>query len=108
VSNEHPQPTEIDYTAAKKIIAPALNTLVGGLWKVIEASYAQIDRAIRALVKRGSRAARYVKTWTLSIYSRHLSASLTCPPALIGSKAPKTLVDILITGSRPSGVQSEF
>jgi len=43
----------IDYIAAKKIIAPALNTLVGVHAKVIEASYAQIHGAIRALVKLG-------------------------------------------------------
>src|SRR5215831_17558250 len=42
----------IDCIATKKIIAPALNTLVGGPSKVIEASYAQINEAIRALVKR--------------------------------------------------------
>src|SRR6202008_74370 len=41
----------VDYIAAKQIIAPALNTLVGGHAKVIEASYAQIHQAIRALVR---------------------------------------------------------
>src|SRR6266566_2093244 len=35
----------VDYIATKKIIASALNTLVGGLSKVIEASYAQIHEA---------------------------------------------------------------
>jgi len=29
----------VDYIATKKIIAPALNTLVGGHFKVFEASY---------------------------------------------------------------------
>jgi hypothetical protein len=38
----------VDYIATKKIIAPALNTLVGGPSKVVEASYAQIHEAIRA------------------------------------------------------------
>src|ERR1700747_1801947 len=42
----------VDYIAAKHIIAPALNTIVGGPSKVIEASYAQIHEAIRALVRR--------------------------------------------------------
>src|ERR1700730_6050559 len=42
----------VDYIAAKQIIAPALNTLVGGSAKVLEASYAQVHEAIRALVKR--------------------------------------------------------
>src|ERR1035438_6668994 len=42
----------VDYIATKKIIAPALNTLVGDPKKVFEASYNQIWEAIRALVKR--------------------------------------------------------
>ena len=37
----------VDYIAAKQIIAPALNTLVGGPSKVFEASTAQIKGAIR-------------------------------------------------------------
>ena len=42
----------IDYIATKKIIAPALNNLVGGPHKVFEASYEQVWEAIRALVNR--------------------------------------------------------
>src|SRR5882757_8748310 len=42
----------VDYIATKKIIAAALNALVGGHEKVFEASYNQIWEAIRALVKR--------------------------------------------------------
>src|SRR5437660_11608480 len=42
----------VDYIATKQIIAPALNTLVGGPSKLFEASYAQVWEAIRALVKR--------------------------------------------------------
>src|SRR6266481_4766425 len=40
----------VDYIATKQIIAPALNTLVGGPSKVYEASGAQITGAIHALV----------------------------------------------------------
>ncbi len=42
----------VDYIAAKQIIAPALNTLVGGPSKVYEASHTQITGAIHALVGR--------------------------------------------------------
>src|SRR6476620_3608869 len=42
----------IDYIAAKHIIAPALNTFVGGASKLYEGSRAQIQGAIEALVKR--------------------------------------------------------
>jgi AcrR family transcriptional regulator len=42
----------VDYIATKQIIAPALNTLVGGPSKVFEASGAQIKGAIHTLVER--------------------------------------------------------
>src|SRR5246500_1990531 len=41
----------VDYIAAKQIIAPVLNALVGDPKKVFEASYGQIWEAIRALLK---------------------------------------------------------
>ena len=90
----------VDYIATKKIIAPALNTLVGGPSKVIEASYAQIHEAIRALVKR-------------AIDSSEVRSDLDpvdLIKALVGfsyvSASPdwrqsaRRLVDILISGSR--------
>ena len=42
----------VDYIAAKQIIAPALNTLIGKPSKVFECSGDQIKGAIHALVKR--------------------------------------------------------
>src|ERR1043166_8657010 len=42
----------VDYIAAKQLIAPALNALVGDPKKVFEDSYARIWEAIRKLVKR--------------------------------------------------------
>src|ERR1043166_1734411 len=42
----------VDYIAAKQIIAPALNTLVGGPSKVFEATTGRIKGAIEALVTR--------------------------------------------------------
>src|ERR1700758_3809146 len=42
----------VDYIAAKQLIAPALNALLGDPKKVFEASYARIQEALRALVKR--------------------------------------------------------
>jgi hypothetical protein len=42
----------VDYIETKQIIAPALNTIVGGPSKVYEASRAQVTGAIDALVKR--------------------------------------------------------
>src|ERR1700730_739947 len=42
----------VDAIAAKALIAPALNSLVGDHKKVFAASYAQMQEAIRSLVKR--------------------------------------------------------
>src|SRR5258708_34553312 len=42
----------VDYIATKQIIAPELNTIVGGPSKVYEASRAQVTGAIHALVER--------------------------------------------------------
>src|SRR6202167_2260991 len=39
----------VDAIAAKQLIAPALNTLLGDPKKVLEASYAKMHQAIRAL-----------------------------------------------------------
>src|ERR1700733_5053831 len=42
----------VDAIAAKQLIAPALNTLIGDPKKVFAASHAQMHEAIRALVNR--------------------------------------------------------
>ncbi len=92
----------VDYIAAKQIIAPALNTLIGGPSKVYEANRAQIQGAIDGLVKR-------------AIKSGDIRADLEpfdLLRALIGvsnvasgpgwQQSARRLVDILITGSRPA------
>jgi AcrR family transcriptional regulator len=91
----------VDYIATKKIIAPALNALVGGPSKIIEASLARIQEAMRALVKRG------IKSGDL----RKEVEPIDLIKALVGvaymSSSPdwqasaRRLVDILIQGSRP-------
>src|ERR1700732_871672 len=91
----------VDYFATKKIIAPALNKLVGGPSKVFEASAAQIQGAIHALVERG------IESGDI----RSDLAPLDLLRALIGvsnvasgpdwQQSARRLVDILITGSRP-------
>jgi AcrR family transcriptional regulator len=91
----------VDYIATKQIIAPALNTLVGGPSKVFEASSSQIKGAIQALVKRA------VKSGDL----RPDLDPLDLLRALIGvsnvasvpdwPQSARRLVDILIIGSRP-------
>jgi AcrR family transcriptional regulator len=91
----------VDYIAAKQIIGPALNSLVGGPSKLYEGSRSQIQEAIDSLVKR-------------AIKSRDIRRDLEpfdLLRALIGvshvasgpdwQQSARRLVDILITGSRP-------
>jgi AcrR family transcriptional regulator len=91
----------VDYVATKQIIAPALNTLVGGTAKIYEGSRAPIRGAIDALVKR-------------AIASGDIRADLDpfdLLRALVGvsnvasgpdwPESARRLVDILISGSHP-------
>lgn len=92
----------VDHIAAKQIIAPALNSVVGGPSKLIEGSRALIQGAIDGLVKR-------------AITSGDIRSDLDpfdLLRALIGvshvasgpgwQQSARRLVDILITGSRPA------
>src|ERR1700693_5149589 len=91
----------VDYIAAKQIIAPALNTMVGGPSKIDETTSYLVKGAINALVKR-------------AIYSGDIRSDLDpfdLLRALIGvsnvasgpdwQQSARRLVDILIIGSRP-------
>jgi AcrR family transcriptional regulator len=91
----------VDYIAAKHVIAPALNKIVGGPSRLFETTTAQIKGAIEALVKRA------VESGDI----RHDLEPLDLLRALIGVSnvasgpdwvpSAKRLVDILILGSRP-------
>jgi AcrR family transcriptional regulator len=91
----------VDHIAAKQIIAPALNSVVGGPTKLYEGSRGLVGGAIDALVKR-------------AIASGNIRSDLDpfdLLRALIGvshvasgpgwQQSARRLVDILITGSRP-------
>jgi AcrR family transcriptional regulator len=91
----------IDYIATKKIIAPALNTLVGCHSKVIEASYNQIWEAIRALVERAIKSGDIRKDLDPIDLLRALIGVSNVASSPDWQKSARRLVDILITGSRP-------
>jgi len=90
----------IDYIAAKQIIAPALNSIVGGTSKLYEATVGQIKGAIQALVERA------VKSGDI----RSDVEPLDLLRALVGvsnvasvpdwPQSARRLVEILILGSR--------
>src|SRR5215472_11757889 len=90
----------VDYIAAKQIIAPALNTLVGGSSKVFEASYAQVHEAIRALVKRAVKSGDMRKDLDPVDLLRALVGVSNVASNPDWQQSARRLVDILITGSR--------
>jgi AcrR family transcriptional regulator len=91
----------VDYIATKKIIAPALNTLVGGPSQVFEASYAQIWEAIRALVKRAIKSGDIRQDLDPLDLLRALIGVANVASSPDWQQSARRLVDILITGSRP-------
>jgi AcrR family transcriptional regulator len=91
----------VDYIATKKIIAPALNTLLGGHSKVFEASYSQIWEAIGALVKRAIRSGDIRKDLDPIDLLRALIGVSNVASSPDWQQSARRLVDILITGSRP-------
>jgi len=92
----------VDYIATKQIIAPALNTLVGGPSKVYEATRAQIQGAIDALVKRAIKSGDIRKDLDPFDLLRALIGVSNVASSPDWQQSARRLVDILITGSRPS------
>ena len=91
----------VDYIATKQIIAPALNTLVGGPSKVYEASRAQITGAIHALVERAIESGDIRRDLDPLDLLRALIGVSNVASSPDWQHSAKRLVDILITGSRP-------
>ncbi len=90
----------VDYIATKQIIAPALNTLVGGPSKVFEASRGQVQGAIDALVKRAIKSGDIRKDLDPFDLLRALIGVSNVASSPDWQQSAKRLVDILITGSR--------
>jgi AcrR family transcriptional regulator len=91
----------VDAVAAKQIIAPALNTLVGDHKKVFEASYAQVHEAIRKLVKRAVKSGDIRKDLDAMDLLRALVGVANVASGPDWQQSARRLVDILIAGSRP-------
>ena len=90
----------VDAVAAKQIIAPVLNALVGDPKKVFEASYTQVNEALRALVKRAVKSGDIRKDvdpmdllWAL-VGVAHVSSGPDW------QQSARRLVDILLSGSQ--------
>jgi AcrR family transcriptional regulator len=91
----------VDYIAEKHIIAPALNTFVGGPSKLYESSRAQITGAIEALVERAIKSGDIRKDLKAFDLLRALIGVSNVASAPDWQQSAKRLVDILILGSRP-------
>ena len=91
----------IDHIAAKQIIAPALNTLVGGPAKLYEGSRGQIQGAIGALVKRAIKNGDIRKDLEPFDLLRALIGVAHLGSGPDWQQSARRLVDILIAGSRP-------
>jgi AcrR family transcriptional regulator len=92
----------VDAIETKQLIAPALNTLIGDPKKVFAASYAQMQEAIRALVKRAIKSGDIRKDLDPMDLLRALVGVAHVPSSPDWQQSARRLVDILITGSRPT------
>jgi AcrR family transcriptional regulator len=91
----------VDHIATKQIIAPALNTFVGGPSKLYEASRAQITGAIHALVKRAIESGDIRRDLDPFDLLRALVGVSNVASSPDWRQSARRLVDILIIGSRP-------
>ena len=91
----------VDYIATKQIIAPALNTMVGGPSKVFEASGRQIKAAIHGLVKRAIESGDIRADLDPFDLLRALVGVANVASAPDWPQSARRLVQILIAGSRP-------
>jgi AcrR family transcriptional regulator len=92
----------VDYIAAKQIIAPALNAVVGGSSRLYESSRSQIQAAIDALVQRAIRNGDIRSDLDPFDLLRALIGVSHVASGPDWQQSARRLVDILITGSRQS------
>ena len=91
----------VDHIAAKQIIAPALNAIVGGPSKLYEGSRSQIQEAIEALVKRAIKSGDIRSDLDPFDLLRALIGVSHVATGPDWPQSARRLVDILIAGSRP-------
>jgi len=91
----------IDYIATKKIIAPALNSLVGGPTQLFESSGAQIKTAIKLLVDHAVESGDIRNDLEPLDLLRALVGVSNVASAPDWQQSARRLVEILLLGSRP-------
>ena len=91
----------VDHIAAKQIIAPALNSVVGGPSKLFEGSRGLVQGAIDALVKRAIESGDIRRDLVPFDLLRALIGVAHVASGAGWQQSARRLVDILIAGSRP-------
>jgi AcrR family transcriptional regulator len=91
----------VDYIAAKHIIAPALNSVVGGPSRLYEGSRTMIQGAIDELVKRAKKSGDLRRDLDAFDLLRALIGVSHVGSGADWPQSARRLVDILIAGSRP-------
>ncbi len=91
----------VDHIAAKHIIAPALNSIVGGPSRLYEGSRSLIQGAIDELVRRAKKNGDLRKDLDASDLLRALIGLSHVGPGPDWQPSARRLVEILIAGSRP-------
>jgi hypothetical protein len=91
----------VDYIAAKQIIAPALNSLVGGPSKLFDSTGAQIIGAMNDLVARATESGDIRPDIDPLDLLRALVGVSYVATGPDWRQSARRLVEILITGSRP-------
>jgi len=91
----------VDYIAAKHIIAPALNSIVGGPSRLYEGSRTTVHDAIDGLVKRAKRSGDLRTELDAFDLLRALIGASHVGSDADWQQSARRLVDILIAGSRP-------
>jgi AcrR family transcriptional regulator len=92
----------VDAVAAKQLIAPALNTLLGDPRKVFEDSYMKMHQALHALVKRAVESGDIRGDLDPTDLLRALIGVSHVALGPDWQPSARRLVDILISGSRPA------
>jgi AcrR family transcriptional regulator len=91
----------VDYIAAKHIIAPALNSVVGGPSRLYEDSRSLIQGAMVELVKRAKKSGDVRRDLDASDLLRAVIGASYVGSGHDWQQSARRLVDILIAGSRP-------
>jgi AcrR family transcriptional regulator len=90
----------VEAIVAKQVIVPALKELAGDPKKIFEASYPQIQAAVRALVKRAIQSGDLRKDLDPTDLLRALVGVAHVADTKDWQQTARSLVDILIAGSR--------